>query len=77
MSEDKSGKCSKCKNFVDYICQSGRCVPCEREELGEDGVEMLAVIFDLTHEGKKPIMKKDALNEHVKRKKIKEAGFKK
>ena len=55
--------CKDCKNPADYICSSGRCVPCERKFLGKDGIEMLRVIMDLTKEGKYSIPKEIATNE--------------
>lgn len=52
---------------ADYICQSGNCVPCERERIGEDGLEMLRTIFELTKGGKYSIPTQLAINEQESR----------
>ena len=67
--------CVECEEEADYICQSGRCIPCERRIIGKDGLEMLAIIVDMTKEGEKPISRNDALKEFEVREKIKEAKF--
>ena len=70
-------KCKKCKKNADYICQSGRCVPCERKAIGKDGLEMLAVLMDITKEGKKFVKKDDAVKEFAQRSANQKAGFQK
>lgn len=67
--------CVQCEEEADYICQSGRCIPCEKRIIGKEGLEMLAIIVDMTKEGKKPINPDDALKEYVIRDKIKKARF--
>lgn len=73
----QKGKCIKCKKKADYICQSGRCVPCERKEIGKDGLEMLAVLLDMTNEGKKSVKQDSAVKEFTVRKEIKKSRFSK
>lgn len=63
----KIKKCNDCKKDADYICKSGRCVPCERKVIGQDGLDMLKVLLDLTNEGKYNIPQDIAINEFLSR----------
>jgi len=63
----KDNICSSCKQKTDYICHSGLCVPCERKRIGEDGIEVLRTIFELTQGGKYSVPTKLVIDEHQSR----------
>lgn len=52
---------------------NGHCVKCEREMIGKEGIELLAVLFDIG----KPMKTEDAVNEVNRRLNNEEAGIEK
>ena len=72
------------KNTKSMICKihgdvgeplsNGECIQCEREKIGPDGIEMLAVLFDLT-EGKQSADIAKVASEFIKRENNRKSGM--